>query len=41
MRLIGAAVTTLTLIATSAAPVVAQPKAAQSVTHIRVFEGPN
>ena len=32
---------TLTLITTSVVPVVAQPKAAQSGTHIRVFEGPN
>lgn len=41
MRVIGAAVMTLTLLGTSAVPVVAQPKAAQSVTHARVFEGPN
>lgn len=32
---------TLTLLGTSAAAVVAQPKAAQSVAHVRVFEGPN
>jgi len=41
MRLIGAAVMTLTLLGTSAVAVVAQPKPAQPVAHVRVFEGPN
>lgn len=41
VRLLGAAVMTLALLGTSTAPVVAQPKASQAVTHVRVFEGPN
>lgn len=41
VKLIGAAVMALALLGTSTAPVVAQPKATQTVTHVRVFEGPN